>query len=152
MRKIITVTPTIDTAPYSSGDSVGGPLTVIESGRFSSQVVILENLVISDQSDQKAAMQIFFFDDNPSGATLTNNAAAAFTAADIAKIAGRLAVAGADFVTLPTGMATASYKNLGLIVKPAADGKIYLAMVTTGTPTYAVGALTLKFGFSTSLN
>ena len=152
MRKIITLTPTIDTNAYSSGDSVGGLLTLTELGRHSSQVVILENLVISDQSDQKAAMQIFFFDGNPAAATLTNNAAAAFTAADIAKIAGRLPIAGADFVTLPTGLATASYKNLGLIVKPHTDGKLYVAMVTTGTPTYAVGALTLKFGVSTSIN
>lgn len=146
VKEVLSVTPTIDTVAYGAGDAVGGKQT-LAAGLADGLPVELDSIVVQDVSNQKAALTLLFFDADPAAATITNNAAFAFST-DLAKCIGRINVAAADYETVDS-KAVATVRNLGMILKPTATS-LYVAVVTTGTPTYAVGALTFKYGFKQS--
>lgn len=146
VREVISVTPVINTVQYSSGYAVGGKQT-LAAGLATALPVELDSLVIIDKGDEKAVLDLLFFDADPSAATITNNSAFAFST-DIAKLIGRVHIAAEDYVTYDS-IATVALKNIGLLLKPTATS-LYVAVVTTGTPTYAVGDLIFKYGFKQS--
>lgn len=135
MTKIV-VAPAPDTNIYASGDLIGAKLTLIPavSGGLAG---VIRAVSLVDQAKQNAAIDILFFDDDPSGTTFTNNAAIDIADADMTKLVG--------FAQIPatSGYAAFNDNNLGqaqnlFIPFVLDDGKaLYAALVSRGTPTFA---------------
>lgn len=142
---VISVTPVITTDAYTSGDAVGGVQDIGGLNAAYGTVPYIESLTVIDKGNQKAALTILFFNANPEAATITDNAAFAFST-DIDSLIGKIDVAGADYSTFDS-MAVATLKDIDLALKPASGSTIYAVVVTTGTPTYAVGDLIFRYGF-----
>lgn len=146
-RKVVSVTPTLDTNILAAGDAVGGKQTLTSAARVSGGTVTLESITVRDTGNQKAALTILFFDSDPTAATITNNAAFAWST-DISKCVGRVNIATADYETIDSE-AIACVRGLNLTMLASGSANLYAAVVlTSGTPTYtAVGDLVFKYGF-----
>lgn len=142
---VISVTPVLTTDAYSSGDAVGALQTISGLNVATGTVPYLESLVVLDDADQKADLTILFFDSNPTTATVTDNDAFAF-GDNFTEVIGRVDVVADDYITFDS-VATAALKDIDLALKPASGTTIYAVVVTTGTPTYAAGSLTFRYGF-----
>lgn len=136
---------------YSSGDAIGVDTPLLSVLRSGVCTGILQSLVITDRDNQKAPIEFLFFRDDPVTSAV-NNTAYAIAAADDTKFLGKVSVAAADYVTIGT-VAVASISGIGLPVVGAFStsvgaGTIWVAPITTGTPTYATAdALSLRFNF-----
>jgi len=144
---VVTPTVTVSTTPaYSANDVVGGKLTLSSVFRVANDTVRLDSITVLDNANQKASMYLVLFNANPTAATLTDNAALAFST-DFTKIVGTYFINTSDFVTL-NSKAIYSKSDVGLLLK-GTETSLYAALVTTGTPTYtATTDLTLRLGFS----
>lgn len=144
---VLTVTPVIDTGIYAAGDAVGGKQTLTNAARVSGNQTVLDTIVIRDLGNQKPNLTILLFDSDPTAATITNNAAFAFST-DITKLIGKINVVTADWETVDS-KAICTLRNLGLRLKPSGSADLYAAVVlTSGTPTFASASdLVYKYGF-----
>ncbi len=131
---LIKDTTAVSTSPaYQAGDAVGGKrtlanaLTAVGTG-------ILESVAILDRANQKAAMTLFIFDEDPTAATITDNSAFVFSTDDL-KVIAQISIAAGDYVTT-NSKAVAQKTGLGTTLK-ASGTSLYAALVTTGTPTFA---------------
>lgn len=140
----IKVALTTSTSIYVAGYTVGGKQTLANAVR-SPKTGVLESLIITDASNQSAAMDIFIFDDDPAAATTTDHAAFAFST-DLTKAIARISVGATDYVTV-NAAATAVKSGLGIAVKSANTTSLYAVAVTSGTPTYSASALQFVWGF-----
>ena len=137
--RIITASPVVSTTAYAANDVVGG---VVSLG----PVVIptkLQSVTVIDRSAQAAALEIVLFEKLPTASTLTDNAAPVLAAAEVGNIVARVPVAAADNAAAIGRVRVATHANLQRFVKGTSLSAV---LVTSGTPTYALGALTLKFG------
>lgn len=140
----------VDTNIYADGDNIGGLLTLSNVGHTSgANTGILQDvtLVEADSSPQNAAIDVMFFDANPSASTFTNNIATVIHADDEDKIIGVAQLAAANYVASISALAIVE-KNAW--VKPfnlGNDKHLYAALICKGTPTYnAVGDLSIAIG------
>jgi hypothetical protein len=121
------------TTPYSANDNVGVAIEVTPGSVLPLEElgadVILDSVLVRDDSNQGAALQLFFF------------ASAALPA-----VTDNIAIAGADYVTVDSKK-IAQKNALGLGLRVSASGSLYLIVATTGTPTYGVDALKVTLGF-----
>lgn len=131
---VIKDTTAVSTSPaYTSGDAVGGKRT-LANALLAKGTGVLESVIVLDRANQKAPLDIYIFDADPTGATITDNSAFVFSTDDL-KVIAHISVAAADYVTTNT-KAIATESNLGIALK-AGGTSLYAAVVTTGTPTYA---------------
>ena len=129
-------TTAVSTSPaYTAGDAVGGKRTITGALRTSGGTGILDSIVLLDRANQKAAMELFIFDSDPSAATITDNSAFVFSTDDL-KVLARIPIAATDYTTI-NSKALVTLKGLGVVLKGNATSTLYAALVTTGTPTYA---------------
>lgn len=144
---VISVTPTTSATPdYSAGDAVGGKQTLTSAARTSGGKVILQSLTVIDVSNQKKDITILFFDSDPAAATITDNAAFAFST-DISKVVGRVNIADTDYETV-NGKAIACLKGIGLEMKCSGSANLYAAVIATEAINGGSTAdYTFKYGF-----
>ena len=128
-------TTAVSTSIYAAGDAVGGKRTLTNALRTSGGTGILESITILDRANQKAAMELFIFDSDPSAATITDNSAFVFSTDDL-KVLAHITIADTDYVTI-NSKAMATLKGIGITLKGSGTANLYAALVTTGTPTYA---------------
>lgn len=142
----ITPTLAVATLVYSSGNVVGGKLTLTNAMRVSGGTGILQSLLIIDNANQKAAFDILLFNADPSAGTYTDRVAFTFNVTDRAKLVRRVSVAATDYVTVG-GVAIADISPGGKVLKAVATQNLFAIIVTTGTPTYAATTdLVIRFG------
>lgn len=139
-------TTAVSTSAYTAGDAVGGKRTITGALRTSNGSGILESITILDRANQKAAMELFIFDSDPTAATITDNAAFVFSTDDL-KVLAHVTIAATDYITI-NSKAIATIKGLGIALRGAnSNTSLYAALVTTGTPTYvATTDLQLIYG------
>lgn len=148
-RFSISVTPTINTVQFTTGDAVGGKQTLTSAARVSGGLVVLESITIVDKGNQKAACDILFFDSDPSAATITNNSPFVFST-DISKFIGYVHIATTDWITIDS-IGICQLGNIMKQFKASGSAHLYVAVVGTGTPTYlSAGDLIFKYGFRQS--
>jgi hypothetical protein len=133
-NKTLTATPTVSTSPaYTSGDNVGGKVTLTDVCRASTGSGIIQSVVITSKSLQSGSFDVIFFNADPSGSTFTDNGAQGVVDADLSKIIG---VAHCSDVTALA--AESIHQATGLALPFALSGgatTIYAAIVTRATPT-----------------
>lgn len=147
----VVVTPTLvaTTSQYGASDDIGGILPLLNCVLAPIGTGILESLVVTDASNQKAVLEVLVFDTLPAGGTYVDNGALALSVADLSHLLAWVHVAAADYLTVGS-YAVANVAGLNRVVQVAAtNGTTLWALVfTTGTPTYAAASdLKLRFGF-----
>lgn len=144
---VVSVTPTVSTTPvYTSGDVIGGKITLANAVAVSAGASLLHQIQLMDRANQKPEGSIIVFNADPTAATLTDNTALALSTDD-AKVVAVIPVVAANWVTLNT-KAFATLSNLGCAVKAASGTSLYAAFVTTSTPTFAATSnLQISFSF-----
>lgn len=138
----VSVTPTLDTSAYASGDSLHTTvLTFANAVGVSGGSGVVDKLVISDHDVQSAAGELWLF--NATVTPATANAAHSISDADADKCIG----------VIPFGTYYASALNSisvarpGLPIKCAATS-LFGILVTRGTPTYTASGLVVTLQIS----
>lgn len=144
--KVVTPTITVDTSAYAAGDSIGGKITLTSAMRVSGGTGVLSGLMLIDRANQKPALEIFIFQEDPSAAAITDQAAFVFSTDDL-KVIAKVVVAAGDWTTI-NSKATAELANLNRFVAAVGSANLYAAVVATGTPTFAASTnLQVRFKF-----
>lgn len=146
LSDVIQVRPTISTLIYAANDIVGGLLTLTNAVRSSGSTALLESICIFDEDNEKAALEIVFFNANPTASTTADQGGLTVHAGDVTKVIGRVTIAAADYVTVATGKAIAQVSGLARLMKASGSANLYCVVLATGTPTYT-GADDLIFNF-----
>ncbi len=122
-----TFTP--DTNAYADGDVVGGLLTF----EFESNSGLIITVMVSDDDNEGAALDLFLFSQEPS--TIADNAAYAPTFSDIQKLIRKISIASGDYAT--ENSIKFAQKDLSKAL-PYPSRKLWGYLVTNGsTPTFA---------------
>lgn len=142
---VVTVTPTMDTSAYASGDLLFDSTEVVNAVRANGGYAILESLTIIDKSDQKMAFTLLFANAATDFGTLNSAPNPDDTGA--ATVIGHVPVSIGDYIDLG-GASVACVRNIGLLLKAgAATTSIYVAGINgTGAPTYGASDLVLQIG------
>jgi hypothetical protein len=148
MAQSVSVTPTVDTSAYASGDRLGSLMTLTAvNPNGDTAPALLSSIVILDMAAQRAAMDILFFHTSPTIAS-ADNAAIDISDANAAYLVGHVSVVAGDYTNL-TANAVATVKNLNLHLKVNSSGTLYALIVSRGSPTYAAASdLKLTFTFA----
>lgn len=125
--------PTVTaSSAYTAGNSVGGLTTLTLPQTASGLIQSVSVIVVSGDVNP---LSIYIFDANPTSSTFTDKATFSIATADISKLVNKTAVTLTPAVG--TGV-TFSTATLDGYAKPfALVGKLYVALTTSGTPTYA---------------
>lgn len=123
---------------YSAGNCVGGLMQLTNFFRVPG-TGILESLIVTDSSNQAAAMSLLLFVSNPTGQgsfAATDKTAFTFGNANIL-LQGIVNIAAADY-TVVNSTAIAMKTGLGIAIRGQPSNlALYAALVTSGTPTWA---------------
>ena len=145
VRRTVTVTPTVDTSIYASGDQIGtlftitGALKLFQSG-------LLESVTVVDKSKQKSAINIILFNQSTAVASADNAALDITDALMATNSLGYVPVAAADYKDLNAN-SIATVRGLNLSVSSTGDN-LYGIILSGGTPTYtSASELVITFGF-----
>ncbi len=138
--RVIAVTPVIGAGAYGSADAVGGLLTfskALIAPRFDGEIVGL-TLVDRSASDAALALQLFDRTFTPTD----DNDAYDPSDGDIANAIANIPIATTDYI----GGASNSVASKALAIPIDALGEDLFGQLclTAGTPTFGVGALTIK--------
>jgi deoxyinosine 3'endonuclease (endonuclease V) len=139
------VTLTLDTSIYAAADVLSDSAVVSNAVPYPGGRAILRSVVLLDEDDQAAALDLYFIDSNV--AMGTKNAAISITDANARKLLGKVAIATTDYADLiASRLATKS--ELALVLKAVAGSPdIYVAAVNgAGTPTYTAAGIKLRLG------
>lgn len=149
--KLVTITPTVDTGAYTSGDLVGTKQTLSGAGACDPTLGelglcggIINSVVIGDASKQSGNFDIIIFNSDPVNTTFTDNGAFTVNSADLSKIVCVIPVT--TQVSLGTNGASVNQSAGCIFSAKATRGVLYAAAVTRSTPTYAATALSFKYG------
>lgn len=143
---VVTVTPTLDTNVYASGDLLFDSTEITNAVRANGGHSILESITVIDKADQGVAFTLLFANAATDFGTLNNAPDPDDTEA--ATVIGFVPVAIGDYVDLG-GARVACVRNIGLMLKAGgATTSLYIAGVNgTGTPTYGASELVFQLGF-----
>ena len=143
---VITPTIAVSASPdYSSGDSMGGKITLTNVARVTGGLSKLQTITVIDRANQKPAGTLLFFGADPAAATITDNAAFAIST-DVLKVVASHAIAAADYVTIDS-IAFLCYGNINKLVQPVATSLYAAFVVTTASNMAATTDLQIAFGF-----
>jgi hypothetical protein len=142
---VISVTPTLDTSIYASGDTLFVATAISGAVRAADLRSNLSSIAVIDKDDQKPALRLLFFKAAVTFGTL--NAAPSISDSDAANYLGHYDIAAADYVDLG-GVSVACARNVGLLLESASGTtNVYVAaMLTAGTPTHTASGLVFNFG------
>lgn len=140
---IITVSPTLDTSQYVTGDLLANPTEIPLALDDVRMTGILHSVAVLDKSDQAIAFDILIFDQTITTGTLNN--AFSPSDADMANCLGAINVPAAGFFDCANSQLN-FIGNIGMVVKSTTTS-LYFVLVSRGTATYAANGIQIKFGF-----
>jgi hypothetical protein len=145
--RYVTQTFAIQTTALDTGDVIASTQVIANACPAADVPVELVSMVFIDVDDQKAIASVVFFDDDT--VLGTEDSAPDIDDTEALTVQGVIAMAVADYVDLG-GASVVTKTNIGLILKPKSGMRdVYAALYTpaTSTPTYAGGAITVRYGF-----
>ena len=142
-----TVTLTLDTAQYGSGDLLAAPQEI--TGLCSQQRgAILHSLTVLDKDDQGGSMEFLFTGDSISMGT--ENAAYAIAQANAYAIQARVPVASGDFTDYGS-FRYAQYgptaTGMGGVLRPTSGTSLWLGAISRDTKTHSAAGIVVNVGF-----
>lgn len=142
---LISVTLSLDTSAYASGDLIAEAQEVASALRASGGQAELVSMMVIDEDDQGVAFDVFLT--SASTTWGSENSAPSISDAAARSIQAIIPVATADYKDLG-GVRVAQIKNIGAIVEGNASTSLYVAVVNgAGTPTFTASGVRLVFGF-----
>ena len=142
-----TVTFSVDTSAYASGDLIADTQEIDAAAAELGGVVILQSITLIDEADQKLGLYLVFL--NASTSMGSENSAPNMSDANVtATVLGQVAINALDYLDVGTS-AVATVSGIGLVLQAASTtDSLYVAVVNgSGAPTYAADDLVAKFGF-----
>ena len=138
---------TVDTNAYATGDLIGGKITLENAAlidNLNPTTGIIQSVVITDLAKQSVALDVVFWDTDPSNTTFTDNSALDISDTDLPNLIGVASVTSwFAFNDSSAGQAL----NLSIPFQVARNQHaIYAAIVSRGAPTYGASDLTLRVG------
>lgn len=142
---LTTVTLSLDTSAYAAGDLLADTQVITDAFLIADGKGFLNSVLLVDEDDQGAALDIYFLDANVSMGT--ENAVPSITDANARNILCRVQVSTGDYTDLG-GVKIADLSGLNRFVKAASGTKnLYVAVVNgTGTPIYTASGIRLRVG------
>lgn len=132
----IKATPTMSGATYTTGMLVGTKLILSGATRIAAGQSVLESVVLSDKSNAAGAVNVVFFETNPSSTTFTDHSTFSVNNTDLLNVVGCVQIATTDYVKFNAN-AVATKNGLGLEFN-SSDTNLYAAiMVGSSSITYA---------------
>jgi hypothetical protein len=144
--------------PYAAGDTLarvvgllGGlnSATIFKVGHW---IAYLNQIRVSDAANQKAELNLLFFDVAPVSSTLTDNAAFAWSGTEYTRLIAMARILPSDYVTINNrAFATLSGLNiclntiLGNEISPL--GSVYMACVIQSAASYADGDVRIRMQY-----
>lgn len=145
--QVVEIAPTLDTNAFASGDQISTIQTIDGPSEGYGAGACLEKIVIVDKAKQSSALKLVFFDALPTVASSENAAADVSDAQMAAKCIGAVSIAAGDYVALNAN--SVATVNPAMAVRPSAGtNKLYVLIVSAGSPTYGASDLQIKFTFS----
>lgn len=146
----VSVTPTLDTSAYASGDVFVATTAIPGAARGGGQPSKLVGISLLEKADQAAcAFNILFYRSNVSIGTV--NAAPSISDANNEYFEGLVPINAGDWVDLggsKTVNKTATDVGMPVGIRGDSTNKCYFAIVAVGTPgTYAADSLVVTFEF-----
>lgn len=143
---VVTVTPTLDTNAYGSGDLLFDSTEIANAVRANGGHAVLQSVTLLDKADQGVAMTLVFA--NAATDFGTPNSAPDPDDTEAATVIGTVVVGTGDYIDLGANR-VACVRGIGLLLKAgAATTSLYVAGVNgTGTPTFGASDLVLQLGF-----
>lgn len=145
---LITVTLSLDTSAYASGDLLADAQEVAGVALTTGGEAELVSLLVVDEDDQKVAFDVYLTSVNTTWGT--ENVAPAITDAAARSIQAIVPIAVADYKDLG-GAAVAQPRvaqNIGVVCSCVGGTSLYVAVVNgSGTPTFTASGVRLVFGF-----
>lgn len=132
-RRTFTVTPTVDTSAYATGDAIDVLQTIADFLRGADQAGIIEQISIVDASGQDAPLDLIFYQSTVTGGT--DNAAYDPSEADLKESAGHVSIVAADYSTFANNSVATVTPNFQLQFEDTTS--LRFQIVSRGTPTYA---------------
>lgn len=138
----------VTSASYTSGVTLGTTAPIkIEPLRTQTGTGIVQSVVLQDLSNQSGAIDVVFFDSEPTATTFTNNAALDIADADLTKVIGVVNITSSDYATFADN-AVATVSTLGIPIKSLKSNtlNIWIALVSRDTKTYVANEISLIIG------
>jgi len=138
-------TPSCHTGANTAGDIVAATEALSSICRANDACVTLVSLFLVDAADQKAALDVWFFDANTSIGT--EDAAPDIDDTEVLTMQGRVNIEATDYYDLGGASVAQVVLDQPIVLKPASGtDDIYMAVTTTGTPTYGASSLKFRLG------
>jgi hypothetical protein len=142
--KVITVTPTVDTNIYASGDQLGTVMTFANALLATGDTCYVKTLTIVDAIKQSSAMKLHLFNASPTLVSVDNAALDFSDATMAATYIGSIVVAAGDWIALNAN--SVATVNTELLLQGVTTS-LYGILECAGTPTYtAATALQVSLG------
>ena len=143
--KLIEVECSTDTAAHAANDVVCQPVELPAAVRAGGRSIV-QSVVVTDYDDNGSALDVVFL---RSPITVgANNATMTISDGEVGEVLGYVSVT--SYLNLANNQ-VGEARSVGLMIEADpddgdSDRSIWMALRTTGTPTYASGRLTVKVG------
>jgi len=152
----VSVTPTVDTSAYATGELIGGKLTFTPAVRTNVGTGYVISVTMSDLASQAVDFELVLFNANPTATTFTDQAAFDIADADLTKVVAVIPLTSSGTNHAYADNSVHYSGNLALPVRgynasgtPTVTNTIYGALVARGAPTFATsGDVTITLGIS----
>lgn len=138
-----TFSPVLAAGAYASGDVLFQPLEITDVSLDTKGASVLRTISVLDKAEQKQAIDLLFFSEDP-GDLGANTDALAMSDAEFASFLGRVSIAAADFVSASANADATKLLEMLLITKSKQRSVWVVGVCRSGTPTYGVDGLTFK--------
>lgn len=142
-KEVISVTPTLDTNAYASGDRLGSIMEFSNILKVSPGKTVLVNVTLLDKAKQSSALSLYLFNALPTVVS-ADNAPLDISDTEMQKCIGVVSFAGSDYKTQNAGSSFAQLsQSPNLVLKNSDDESksIWGLLVSDGSPTYAATSL-----------
>ena len=147
--KLISVTPTVDTSAYASGDHLGDLQELVNALDDTSGTGTIVSVSVVDRDSQSAEIDVLFFSAQPTIASSDNDALDISDDEMSSKFLGAVKIESSNYISL-ANCSAGGVKNAGLLVSATGGSRSLWAQLRSGgSPTYGSPSnLTLKIGIS----
>lgn len=135
----VSVTPTVGTAGYVAGDSIGGILSFTSASYISGRPIRIENVSIIDKSHQTLACTLQFFTSTPSGGTYTDGSALVYGSGDYAKFKGQQRILAANWLSYPATPSASFVEVASPRVVPIAATTLFALLIADASYSLTAG-------------
>jgi len=134
-------------AAYASGDVLGdlSPIEIPNFVRNAGGTGLVQSLVINDLSNQSGAIDVVFFDSEPTATTFTDNSALDIADADLPKVIAVVSVTSANYKAFADNC-VAILSAIGFPIQSLDNNSIWICPVSRDAKTYVADELSLTIG------